>query len=69
MFELAAGVSINGAILMGENFCADGHDIGRRKFAVSHMHEDHANMVPECLHSGPVYMTDPTRQLLEVLTY
>ena len=67
MLELAAGVAINGAILLGNNFCADGHDGDRKGFAISHMHEDHASMVPECLHSGAVYMTDPTRQLLEVL--
>ena len=64
---LDIGVAINGAILLGNNFCADGHDGDRKGFAISHMHEDHASMVPECLHSGSVYMTDPTRQLLEVL--
>ena len=64
---LDIGVAINGAILLGNNFCADGHDGNRKGFAISHMHEDHASMVPECLHSGSVYMTAPTRQLLEVL--
>ena len=64
---LDIGVAVNGAILLGNNFCADGHDRDRRGFAISHMHEDHASMIPECLHSGSVYMTDPTRQLLEVL--
>ena len=67
MLELGVGVALNGAILLGNYFCADGHDGDRKGFAVSHMHEDHANMIPECLHSGLVYMTDPTRQLLEVL--
>jgi len=64
---LDIGVAVNGTILLGDKFCADGHDRDRRGFAISHMHEDHASMVPECLHSGSVYMTDPTRQLLEVL--
>jgi len=67
MFELNAGVALNGTILMGDNFCADGYDGDKKGFAVSHMHDDHANMISACLHAGPVYMTDATRQLLEVL--
>ena len=64
---LDIGVAVNGTILLGNKFCADGHDRDRKGFAISHMHEDHASMITECLHSGSVYMTDPTRKLLEVL--
>ena len=62
-----AGVMNNGAIIMGNLFCADGHSKDRHNFAISHMHSDHARMLTKCLYNGKVFMTKATRDLLEAI--
>jgi putative mRNA 3-end processing factor len=64
-----AKITGDGAILMGELFCADGmiYDDNRKFFAISHMHSDHANMLKRCLYNGTVFMTPWTAKLLEAV--
>ena len=67
-----------GAIIMGNLFCADGYhlrfppeagDLEAKKnfFAISHMHTDHASKLKKMLYNGSVYMTDKTQKLLEAI--
>jgi len=52
---------------MGNLFCCDGHSYDRKHFAFSHMHSDHTEKLPKCLYNGQVFLTKPTRDLLEAL--
>ena len=62
-----AGILNDGAIIMGDLFCADGHSKDRHNFAISHMHSDHASLLTKCLYNGRVFMTKATRDLLEAI--
>lgn len=65
--EKYASINNDGTIIMGNLFCSDGHSYGRGHFAFSHMHSDHSIKLPKCLYNGQVYMTKPTRDLLEAI--
>lgn len=65
--EKYASINNDGAIIMGNLFCSDGHSYDRKHFAFSHMHSDHSVKLPKCLYNGQVYMTKPTRDLLEAI--
>ena len=62
-----ASITIDGAILMGNLFCCDGHSYDRKYFAFSHMHSDHTEKLSKCLYTGQVFLTKPTRDLLEAI--
>jgi Cft2 family RNA processing exonuclease len=65
--EKNASINHDGSIFMGKLFCCDGHSYERRFFAFSHMHSDHTSKFSKCLHGGSIYMSKPTRDLLEAL--
>jgi len=65
--EKHASIDNSGAIIMGNLFCSDGHTYDRSHFVFSHMHSDHSEKLPKCLYTGQVYMTKPTRDLLEAI--
>lgn len=65
--EKYASITIDGAILMGNLFCCDGHSFDRKHFAFSHMHSDHTEKLSKCLYTGQVFLTKPTRDLLETI--
>lgn len=67
MMDNLASITGEGAILMGKLFCVDGHDYTRKYFAFSHMHIDHSKKIQKCLYNGKVFMTKPTRDLLEAI--
>jgi len=62
-----ASITNDGAILMGNLFSVDGHSYERNVFAFSHMHSDHSEKLQKCLYNGRVYMSKPTRDLLEAV--
>lgn len=62
-----ASITNEGSILMGNIFCCDGHSYSSNNFAFSHMHTDHSEKLAKCLYNGTVYMTKPTRDLLEAI--
>ena len=62
-----ASITNEGAILMGNIFCCDGHSYSSNHFVFSHMHTDHSEKLTKCLYNGTVYMTKPTRDLLEAI--
>ena len=65
--EKLASITNEGAILMGNLFSCDGHSYGRKYFIFSHMHRDHTKKLSKCLYNGQVFMTKPTRDLLEAI--
>jgi len=65
--EKSASITDDGSILMGNLFCCDGHSYNRKFFAFSHMHSDHTQKLPKCLYNGQVFMSKPTRDLLEAI--
>ena len=67
MTDQLASITNEGAILMGNIFCCDGHSYSSNNFAFSHMHTDHSEKLTKCLYNGTVYMTKPTRDLLEAI--
>lgn len=67
MTDGLAAVTRDGAITMGRLLCVDGHAYNRKYFAFTHMHSDHSEKLPKCLYNGRVYMTKPTRDLLEAI--
>lgn len=67
MTDELASITNDGAILMGRLLCVDGHAYGRKFFAFTHMHTDHSTKLAKCLYNGQVYMTKPTRDLLEAI--
>lgn len=62
-----ASITNDGAILMGNLFCCDGHSYERKYFAFSHMHSDHSEKLQKCLGNGQVFFSKPTRDLLEAV--
>lgn len=67
MIDISASIKLNGAIEMGNLVCVDGHSYGRNHFVFSHLHHDHTNELHKCLYNGNVYMSKPTRDLLEAI--
>ena len=65
--EKFASITHDGAILMGNLFCCDGHSYERKHFVFSHMHSDHTEKLTKCLYNGQVYLSKPTRDLLEAI--
>ena len=62
-----ASITNDGAILMGNLFCCDGHSYDRKYFVFSHMHMDHSEKLHKCLYNGQVFLSKPTRDLLEAI--
>lgn len=52
---------------MGNLFCCDGHSYDRKHFVFSHMHSDHTEKLHKCLYNGQVFLSKPTRDLLEAI--
>lgn len=67
MDDILASITNDGAILMGNLFSIDGHSYDRQMFAFSHMHSDHSEKLQKCLYNGRVFMSKPTRDLLEAV--
>ncbi len=67
MSDINASVTQDGAILLGKLFSCDGHVYGRGHFVFSHMHSDHTDKLSKCLHNGKIYLSKPTRDLLEAI--
>ncbi len=65
--EKFASITGDGAILLGNLFCCDGHSYERNHFAFSHMHSDHVQKLSKCLYNGQVFLSKPTRDLLEAI--
>lgn len=68
MIDTTAFITPDGAIRMGNSICVDGHSYDVKHFVFSHFHQDHTEKINKCLYNGKVYMSKPTRDLLESIS-